>query len=337
MSRKSESKLESITTTPELSTELKVTEAVVTIESKEDQLRRELKDLDEEDLTSPSLWEQKKSIYQDPSGITFFTCTHVPKLERQPSYIDVRGDHYTREQRLGAGAAADTFIFKRDTTKPPMDPRNPERVTVKEMKPYKYSISELINEAIINVIYSGGFGGIAGDLQADLRIPAIQHRLILTYWPGKRLSDVKFTSPQQFLKVFLTAVRALKKFHMLDLKHGDLHDDNVIINEPSKNVYEANIIDFGSSAHGQVPHPTSWKQPTIEHDISSLAGRLALLYKEHNLPEIESLSTLLNEATAEDPTKRPTLAFIEERIIEILKSLPEVTEASVTADGDYKQ
>ncbi|MFT4057939.1 MAG: hypothetical protein QM652_00160 [Legionella sp.] len=86
------------------------------------------------------------------------------------------------------------------------------------------------------------------------------YRLITPLVPGVLYNKLIFNSPEQQLKVFLSAVRALKQLHEKGYIFIDLKEDNILYDNSTN---ESHLIDGGLiTAKDQFVCPTTFKQKT---------------------------------------------------------------------------
>jgi serine/threonine protein kinase len=235
-------------------------------------------------------------------------------LSRQHSTLKLNGLVFDKKNAAGKGAYGKGFVFEDEKG---------HKLFVKEELPQLTADNKNYPEGILlenTAKYSQellGFGALIGDPKKTDR----QHYVVEEYIPGTPLNEFSFKSYSQFLKVCLSIFEAIKKLHDKKIVHGDVYENNIMIQKDKNEQFKVTFIDFDFTKKEGEPvlfkKDKYYKSPeyspqTLAHssqDIYCLGDMIRFLsHKNHyNTAELTDLYTRMLSI---HPHERPTAATL---------------------------
>ena len=259
---------------------------------------------------------------------------HNDDNSEESCYESDGGTEYHPETKIGSGTYALARKFQSadaQRTRAVLKPKKQDNVNFKEVKK-KYTFFKTIYPTQNITLVE----------QKDT------YRLILPYIVGTPYEKLNFTNEKQQIKLFISAIKALKNCHkkgfiVLDLKEDNIHFDsssgNSYLLDGGISVKENKLLDpdiffvdnkkdlrLNKKKYKQIA-PECWSATPIPAKKSMDVYSLGSMMKSVLKPPFPDINRLIQSCLALRPEKRPTLHKLEKQLRNLLLPRNQVTDA----------
>lgn len=265
--------------------------------------------------------------------------------DRDSIYESDEGESYSNAQYLGSGASSFARKFKR-ATEFPIDCTLPEpkRKKAEEIAVLEPTNSTFVDfmEVITKYLF---FKTVYPQFNVRLFLTKKTYRLILPLISGTTYQNTPYTDNDNEIKLFISAIRAIRNCHEKHFVISDLHGSNIHYDEATGKSY---IIDGGLAARigrpindsfkirryetreyvlEKAPHiaPECWwttiaPKADIKQDVYSLGDLMQHRINTLKIRTSQEINDLINRCMDSNPANRPSLDELEEKLLKLLPS-----------------